>query len=96
MGAWFVLLSGIVTLTSSSVWQEVAAAHDLCRMADVRLLSPYLEGLRPNRSISGGCHQVSPWTEMAMDERMGGEKILGLIGRFESMLLTLSSSRWPM
>jgi hypothetical protein len=33
---------------------------------------------------------------MAMDERMGGEKILGLIGRFESMLLTLSSSRWPM
>ena len=36
---------------------------------------------------------VSTWTEVAVDEGMGGEKVLGLFGRFKPLHLPLSSSR---
>ena len=43
-----------------------------------------------------GCKLVSTWTEVTVDERMSGEKVLRLFGRFEPLHLPLSSSRRPM
>ena len=34
--------------------------------------------------------------EVAVNEGVGGEEVLGLVGRFEPLHLPLSSSRWPM
>jgi hypothetical protein len=47
-------------------------------MLDARLLPPDIEGLGPDRAIGGGCHQVSPWMEVAMDERVSGQEVLRL------------------
>jgi len=49
-------------------------------MWDARLLPPAIEGLGPDRSIGGGCHQVSSWMEVAMDECVSGEEVLRLTG----------------
>src|SRR5262245_17269161 len=39
---------------------------------------------------------MSTWTEVAVDERMSGEEVLRLFGRFEPLHLPLSSSRRSM
>jgi hypothetical protein len=37
-----------------------------------------------------GYKLMSTWMEVAVDEGMGGEKVLGLFGRFEPLHLPLS------
>jgi hypothetical protein len=44
------------------------------------LLLPGLEGIGPDRTIGIGCKSVSARMEVAIDERVGGEKVLGLPG----------------
>jgi hypothetical protein len=43
-----------------------------------------------------GCNLVATWTEVTVDERMSGEKVLRLFGRLEPLHLLLASSRRPM
>ena len=43
-----------------------------------------------------GYKLMSTWMEVAVDEGMSGEEVLGLFGRFEPLHLPLSSSRRPM
>jgi len=43
-----------------------------------------------------GCNLVATWTEVTVDERMSGEKVLRLFGRLEPLHLLLASSRGPM
>jgi hypothetical protein len=43
-----------------------------------------------------GCKLVSTWTEVTVDERMSGEEVRRLFGRFEPLHLPLSSSGRPM
>ena len=57
---------------------------------------PNIEGIGPNFAIDTGCHLMSAGTEVAVDEGVGREEVLGLPGRFEPLHLALSSSRWTM
>ena len=41
----------------------------------------------------GGRHEVSAWMEVAMNECVGGEEILGLLGRSKPLHLSLPTSR---
>ena len=34
-------------------------------------------------AVGGGCHDVSAWMEVAMNEGVSGEEALGLLGRVE-------------
>jgi hypothetical protein len=61
-----------------------------------RFLVPNLESVRPDRAIGMGCKLVTAGMEMTVNERMSGEEVLGLSGRFKSLHLPLSSSCRPM
>jgi hypothetical protein len=43
-----------------------------------------------------GSQQVSAGMEVAMDKCVSGKKVLGLLGRFESLHLALSTPCWTM
>jgi hypothetical protein len=47
-------------------------------MWNARLLPPDIEDVGPDRAIGGGCHQVSPRMEVAVDERVRGKEVLRL------------------
>ena len=86
--------AGIVTLSRAGVAQPEGAAHEgsYC-VVDACLLLPDVESLGHDGPVGGGCHQVTRWMEVPMDERMSGEEVLRLVGRFESLHLPFSSSR---
>jgi hypothetical protein len=60
-----------------------------------RFLVPDLESVRPDRAIGMGGKLVTAGAEVTIDERVGGEEVLGLFGRFEPLHLPFPSSRWP-
>ena len=43
-----------------------------------------------------GCQEMPAWMEVAMDERVTGEEVLGLLGRFEPLHLPFSAPCRPM
>ena len=57
---------------------------------------PDIEGAGPDFAIDTGCQLMSAGTEVAVDEGVGGEEVLGLPRRFEPLHLPLSSSCRPM
>jgi hypothetical protein len=59
-------------------------------------LLPDIEGVRPDLAIDTGCQLVSAGMEMTVNERVSGEEVLSLSGRFKPLHLPLSSSGWPM
>jgi hypothetical protein len=62
-------------------------------MPSARLLLPDIERRRSDRAICGGWHEVSAWMEVAMNERVSGEEVMGLLGRFEPLHLSLLTPR---
>jgi hypothetical protein len=68
----------------------------LCCVLDARFLEPDIEGLRPDLAIVRGCQLMPAWTEVTVDESVGGEEVLGLPRGFEPLHLTLSSPRRSM
>ena len=60
----------------------------------VRLLLPDIKG--PACTISIGKQEMTAWMEVAMDERVSGEEMLGLLGRFEPLHLPFSAPGRPM
>jgi hypothetical protein len=62
-------------------------------MLSARLLLPDIESRGPDRAVGGGCHEVSAWMEVAINEGVSEEEILGLLGRFKPLHLPLSASR---
>ncbi len=71
----------------------------LCRSSRVsgaRLLVPDFESVRPDCAIGIGCKSMSAGMEVPVDECVGGEEVLGLARRFESLHLPLSSPGRPM
>ena len=57
-----------------------------------RFLVPDIEGVRPDLAMVGGCQLMSAGMEVAVNEGVGGEEILGLPRRFEPLHLPFSSS----
>ena len=57
---------------------------------------PDIEGVRADFAIDIGWQLMSAETEVAVDEGVCGEEILGLPRRFESLHLPLSSPCWSM
>lgn len=57
---------------------------------------PEVKSIGPDLAIVWGCQLMPAGTEVAINEEMGGEKILGLPGRFEPLHLAFASSRWTM
>jgi len=57
---------------------------------------PDFESVRPDHAIGAGCKLMSAGMEVTVHERVSREEILGLLGRFESLHLPLSSSRRSM
>jgi hypothetical protein len=57
---------------------------------------PKIEGVGPDFTVGTGCQLMSAWTEVAVNEGVGGEEVLGLPRRFEPLHLPLSSSRGSM
>ena len=51
-------------------------------MLSARLLLPDIECRGPDCAVGGGCHEVSAWMEVVMNECVNEEEILGLLGRF--------------
>jgi hypothetical protein len=89
--------NGIVTLISRV--QHGAGAvkpRRSCCALGACLLVPDFESARPDHTIGMGCKLVPTWTEVTVDARMSGEKVLRLFGRFEPLHLPLSSSRRSM
>jgi hypothetical protein len=62
-------------------------------MLSVRLLLPDIERRGPGCAVGGGRHEVSAWVEVAMNECVSGEEILGLLGRSKPLHLSLPTSR---
>lgn len=53
---------------------------------------PDIEGIQPDLAIGRGWYEVPAGMGVTVNEGMGGEEILGLPGRFESLHLTLSDA----
>ena len=66
-----------------------------CRVSGAGLLLPDLKRLGTDCAIGVGRQSVSAWLEVAIDERVSGEEVLGLFGRFEPLHLSLSSPGRP-
>ena len=62
-----------------------------CVLGD-SFLMPDIEGVRPDLAIVRGWQLMSAGTEVAVNEGVGGKKVLGMPGRFEPLHLPLSSS----
>ncbi len=73
---------GIVTLISRVQYGAGAVKpRRSCCALGACLLVPDFESARPDHTISMGCKLVPMWTEVTVDERMSGEKVLRLFGR---------------
>ena len=62
---------------------------------------PDLKSHRPEHTICVSCQQMAAWVEVAMDECVSGQEVLGLFGRFEPLHLPLptpcrSSPEWDL
>jgi len=86
--------TGIVTLTSRGQYgaEVVVPCRSRCA-AGASLLMPKFESVRLNHTIGVGGKSVSTRMEMTVDEGVSGKEALGLLGRFEPLHLSLSSSR---
>jgi hypothetical protein len=58
---------------------------------DAFSLMPAFASVRPDHTIGMGCNLVATWTEVTVDERMRGKKVLRLFGRFEPLHLSVGS-----
>jgi hypothetical protein len=58
------------------------------------LLLPDVEGFGPGGAIRVGGQKVAAWVEVTVDKRVRGKEALSLFGRFESLHLAFSASRW--
>jgi hypothetical protein len=56
------------------------------------LLLPDFESVRPDRAIGMGSKLVTAGIKVTIDERVGGQEVLGLSGRCEPLHLLLLSS----
>ena len=54
-----------------------AAAIRSCRSPAIRAVA---RDLGPSRAIGTGRQEVAAWMEVALDERVSGEEVLGLLG----------------
>jgi hypothetical protein len=54
-------------------------------MLSARRLLPDIECRGPHCAVGGGCHEVSAWMEVAMNECVSEEEALGLLGRFKPL-----------
>ncbi len=59
-------------------------------------VSSDIDGVGPDFAIGTGCQLMSAGTEVAVNEGVSGEKVLGLPRRFEPLHLPLSSSSGSM
>ena len=50
-------------------------------MLSSRLLLPDIEYRGPDCAVGGGCHEVSAWMEVAMNECVSREEVLGRLCR---------------
>ena len=64
----------------------------LSHTPDAGLLPPDIEGHQADRAVGRGWQSVSVWMEMVVNERVSGEKVLRLLGRFEPLHLPFSAS----
>jgi hypothetical protein len=51
---------------------------DLCCVLDAGFLVPDIKGVRPDFAIETGCQLMASGTEVAVNEGVGREKVLGL------------------
>ena len=75
---------------------RVAVSYRLCYVLSDSFLMPDIEGVRPDLAIVRGWQLMSAGAEVAVNEGVGGKKVLGMPGRFEPLHLPLSSSRRSM
>jgi hypothetical protein len=71
-------------------------ARRSCRVPGARPLLPGLECPGPDRAKGIRRQSVPAWMEVAIDERVCGEEVLSLLGRFESLHLPFPTSCRPM
>jgi hypothetical protein len=74
----------------------VAVQWRSCGASGAGFLEPDVEGVGPGVAIGTSCQLMSAGTEVAVNEGVSEKEILGLPRRFESLHLSLSSSRRPM
>src|ERR1700743_290913 len=65
-------------------------------LVDARFLSPDPKRLGPCAPVTGSSHEMAPRPEVTVDHRMCRQELLCLFSRFESLHLSLSSSRGSM
>ena len=83
--------AGIVTLTSDGRAGAQNGSSE-CVMSRVGRMS---RGASPQKPQTGAhdMRQMAAWVEVAMDECVSGQEVLGLLGRFKPLHLPLSASR---
>jgi len=75
---------------------EAGTKARLCSVFGARLLRPDLEGQGTRDPVVPGCGSMTPRTEVAIDESVGGQEALRLPHRFEPLRLPLSPVGWSM
>jgi hypothetical protein len=75
---------------------EAGTTARLCCVFGARLLRPDLEGQGTRDPVVPGCGSMTPRTEVAIDESVGGQEALRLPHRFEPLRLPLSPVGWSM
>ena len=60
-----------------------------------RFLSPDPERFGPSPAVASCRHAMAARSEMTVDDALGREKTLRLVGRLEALHLPFSSPRWP-
>jgi hypothetical protein len=75
---------------------EVGLRRRSCFVSGTRFLVPDIEGVRPDLAIGRGYQVMSAGREVAVNEGVGREEVLGVPRRFEPLHLALSSSRRSM
>jgi hypothetical protein len=71
---------------------KVGMPRRLGRGLGARFPLPNIEGIRPDFAIGRNWFEMAAGTEVAVNEGVGGEKILSLPWGFEPLHLPLSSS----
>jgi len=87
---------GTAQRVEQPVCRRAAVLCRSCCAAGAGLLVPELESDRSDHTIGMGGKSVSTRVEVTVDEGGSGEEVLGLLGRFEPLHLSLSSSRRSM
>ena len=67
-----------------------------CRVSGACLLVPDIKSHSPERTICVTCQQMAAWVEVATDECVSGQEVLGLLGRFEPLHLPFPTPRRSM